>query len=62
MDSMVGLEALGKILLPAGGVMVLVGLVLIFAGRFPFLGKLPGDISIVKDGFSFHFPPVTSLS
>jgi hypothetical protein len=44
-----------------------VGLVLVAAGlgwrwlrRLP-LGRLPGDIHIVRDGFSFHFPVVTCL-
>ena len=28
--------------------------------RLPF-GRLPGDIHIVREGFSFHFPVVTSI-
>ncbi len=43
------------------------GLLLIVAGllwpwltRLPF-GRLPGDIAIEREGFSFHFPVVTAI-
>jgi membrane protein implicated in regulation of membrane protease activity len=51
----------GKILLIAGGIIMLIGLILILAPHIPFLGKLPGDIMIKKDNFSFYFPLVTFL-
>jgi hypothetical protein len=54
-------EGLGKILLIVGGIIVILGLVLIFSQHIPFLGKLPGDIFIKKEGFSFYFPIVTLL-
>jgi hypothetical protein len=37
------------------------GLVFLFAGRIPFLGKLPGDIFIEKGRFSFYFPIMTCI-
>jgi hypothetical protein len=47
--------------------LVIAGLVLLVAGaawpwlsRLP-LGRLPGDIHIVREGFSFHFPIVTCI-
>ncbi len=55
------MEAIGKVLLIAGGIVVILGLILIFSQHIPFLGKLPGDIFIKKDGFSFYFPIVTFL-
>jgi hypothetical protein len=55
------MEGIGKILLIVGGVIVLLGLVLIFSHHIPFLGKLPGDIFVKRDGFSFYFPIVTFL-
>jgi len=55
------LEGLGKILLVVGGVIVAIGLLFIFAQHIPFLGKLPGDIFIKKDNWSFSFPIVTFL-
>lgn len=55
------MEGIGKILLIVGGAIVILGLILIFAEHVPFLGKLPGDIVIKRDGFSFYFPIVTFL-
>lgn len=51
----------GKTLILAGIALVLVGLVLSFAGSIPWLGRLPGDIHIKKDGFQFYFPIVTCI-
>ncbi|HEX7363973.1 MAG TPA: DUF2905 domain-containing protein [Dehalococcoidia bacterium] len=55
------MEGLGKILLIVGGIIVILGLILVFSQHIPFLGKLPGDIFIKKNGFSFYFPIVTML-
>jgi hypothetical protein len=47
--------------------LIVVGLVMIAAGlAWPWLrnlplGRLPGDIHVVKEGFSFHFPIVTCI-
>ena len=58
---MSGFEGIGKIIIIVGAVIVVLGLVLAFGERIPFLGKLPGDILIRKDGFTFYFPVVTFL-
>jgi len=58
---MSGFEGIGKIIIIVGAVLVALGLVLAFGERIPFLGKLPGDILIRKDGFTFYFPVVTFL-
>lgn len=55
------MEGLGKILLIVGGIIVILGLIFIFGHHIPFLGKLPGDVYIKRDGFSFYFPIVTLL-
>lgn len=39
----------------------MIGLLLVFSQHIPFLGKLPGDIFVKKDNFSFYFPIVTFL-
>ena len=52
---------LGKSLVVIGLVVVLVGVVLMLAGRVPWLGRLPGDISVQRGNWSFYFPVVTSL-
>jgi len=40
-----------------------VGGLLLLADRFPWLrlGRLPGDISVEREGFSFYAPLATSL-
>ena len=58
---MSGFEGIGKIIIIVGAIIVVLGLVLAFGERIPFLGKLPGDILIRKDGFTFYFPVVTFL-
>lgn len=55
------MEGIGKILLIVGGIVVILGLILIFSQHIPFLGKLPGDIFVKKDGFSFYFLILTFL-
>jgi len=52
---------LGKLLIIVGGFVVVVGLFLALGLRIPFLGKLPGDISIDRGNVHFYFPIVTSL-
>ncbi len=54
-------QEMGKILLLFGVLMVLIGLVLIVAPKIPWLGRLPGDIVIKKDNFTFYFPLATSI-
>ena len=58
---MSGLEGIGKTLVISGIVIAVLGLLLAFGGRIPFLGKLPGDIVIRNDGITFYFPVVTCL-
>jgi uncharacterized protein HemY len=52
---------LGKTLIVFGLVLVAVGVVLSFAPKIPWLGRLPGDIYIQKGNFTFYFPLVTCL-
>ena len=49
-----------RLLIAAGVLLVVVGLLWPFLSRLG-LGRLPGDISIRREGFSFHFPLMTSL-
>ena len=50
-------------LIVAGLVFVALGVLFLFADRFPFLriGRLPGDIVYRRGNFSFYFPWVTCL-
>ena len=52
---------LGRVLIVAGVVIAIVGVALLFMGRVPWLGRLPGDIHIERGNWSFHFPLATSL-
>jgi uncharacterized membrane protein len=58
---MANFSDLGRLLLIAGGAIVLLGLVLLLVGRIPFFGRLPGDISIQRGNTTFFFPIVTCL-
>lgn len=52
---------LGRTLIVIGLVIALAGLLLTLAGRIPWLGRLPGDIHIRRENFSFYFPLATSI-
>jgi ribose/xylose/arabinose/galactoside ABC-type transport system permease subunit len=49
-----------RVLIVLGVVLVAAGLAWPWLRKLP-LGHLPGDIHVVKEGFSFHFPIVTCL-
>lgn len=55
------LPQMGKVLVVLGAVLLAVGLVLLFADRIPFLGKLPGDILVKRDRYTVYFPIVTMI-
>lgn len=52
---------IGKVIIFAGVVLIVLGVVTIFSSKIPLIGKLPGDILIKKEGFTFYFPIVTSI-
>ena len=53
---------IGKTIIFIGLLMVVIGILLLFSDKLPFnLGKLPGDIAIKKENFSFYFPLTTSI-
>lgn len=54
-------QPLGKFLIIAGIMIVLLGVILLFAGKIPFIGRLPGDIVYKGKNFTFYFPIVTSI-
>jgi hypothetical protein len=58
----------GKILIGIGFGIVALGVLFVVVDRIPglgtlfsWLGKLPGDISVKRDNFSFYFPIATSI-
>lgn len=55
------MSGIGKLLIISGCLMALVGIVLVFSDKIPWLGRLPGDISIKRENFSFYFPLTTCI-
>lgn len=54
-------SSLGRLLVVGGVLLAVVGVVVLLAGKLPFLGRLPGDIVHHKGGTTFYFPLVTCL-
>jgi len=52
---------IGKFLIITGLVIIVLGAILMLAGKVPFLGRLPGDIIIERKNFTFYFPLATSI-
>ncbi len=52
---------LGKTLVISGIVLAVLGGLILLSGHIPWLGRLPGDIRIKRDGFSFYFPLTTCI-
>jgi hypothetical protein len=54
---------MGKLFILVGALFVVIGLLLTFV--FPLLslkiGRLPGDVYIKRDNFTFYFPLTTSI-
>ena len=49
----------GKLLVIFGLALVVVELLLMLGPKIPWLGRLPGDIVIRRESFSFYFPLTT---
>ncbi len=54
-------QPLGRALLLVGVLLIGVGGFLLWGPKLPWLGRLPGDIAIRRDGFSFYVPLTSSL-
>ena len=55
------LESLGRLLIWLGGGLLLVGLLMIAAGRITGLGRLPGDIVIRRENVTVFIPLATMV-
>ena len=55
------LESMGRLLIWLGGGLLLVGLLLIAAGRIPAFGRLPGDIVIRRENVTGFIPLATMV-
>ena len=52
---------MAKFLIITGIILLVAGLMMHFAPRFPFPGRLPGDIVIDKGNFKMFIPFTTSI-
>ena len=52
---------MGKLLIIVGILCIVVGVFMTYGPKIPFLGKLPGDISVEKENFKFYFPITSSI-
>ena len=52
---------LGRSLILAGLVLVAAGLVVSYANRIPWLGKLPGDFTFRSGGLTVYLPLATGF-
>jgi len=52
---------LGRSIIVIGAILIIIGILMTMAGKIPGIGKLPGDIFIKKENFSFYFPISTCI-
>jgi hypothetical protein len=55
------MDAIGRALVIAGAVILVIGLALMFADRVPFIGRLPGDVTFSGDRWTLYAPIATSI-
>jgi hypothetical protein len=55
------MNELGKLLIVFGLLIAGAGVLVVLAGRVPWLGRLPGDISVQRGSWTFYFPLATSI-
>jgi Protein of unknown function (DUF2905) len=53
--------AVAKIIIILGIVLVVLGIVMYGVQKLPFGGKLPGDILIKRENFTFYLPLTTCI-
>ncbi len=51
----------GRSLIIIGLIIAAIGALFSLAGKIPWLGRLPGDIYIKRENFTFYFPLATSI-
>ncbi|MCK4595810.1 DUF2905 domain-containing protein [candidate division WOR-3 bacterium] len=52
---------IGKLLIISGMVILGIGFFFLLFGKIPWFGKLPGDIYIRRENFTFYLPLTTSI-
>lgn len=54
------MNGIARFLIVLGAVLILVGLLMPWLGKLG-IGRLPGDIVIERENFTFYFPITTSI-
>jgi hypothetical protein len=54
-------DDLGKTLLLIGVLLAVLGAIMLLVGQVPWLGRLPGDISVERGNFRLYAPIATCL-
>lgn len=54
-------STLGRVLIGLGLVIAAIGLVLVFMGKIPWIGRLPGDFFFRGKNVTVYFPLMTSI-
>jgi dipeptide/tripeptide permease len=52
---------IARTLIFLGAVLIVIGLAVLGIQKLPFAGKLPGDIIIKRENFTFYFPLATGI-
>lgn len=52
---------LAKTLILLGLILIIIGGLFLFQPNIPWFGRLPGDIAVKRENFSFYFPLTTSI-
>ena len=55
------LNFMARFLIITGLIILFAGLLLLVAGKIPYIGRLPGDIYIKRGNFTFYFPLATCI-
>jgi len=55
------LAQFGRVLVLVGAAILAFGVLLVVADRVPFIGRLPGDITLRRDGWTLYAPLATSI-
>lgn len=50
------MNEIGRTLMFVGGLLFVIGLLLTFSGRIPWLGHLPGDVAIERENYRVYAP------
>lgn len=55
------MNPIGRLLILAGLILLAAGLILLLSDKIPWLGRLPGDITVKRNNFTFYLPLATCI-